>query len=182
MDAIGDFFQNFAPLLKMIRLSDQAFFAFATLAVLGGLGTALSRNLVYAAFSLLAALFGVAAVFAWLSADYLAITQLIVYVGGILVLFLFAVMLTHKIDDVKDSNPSVGVGPAAAIALGIFAFLAYVAVETPWQSAVPSARETTHIVGNAMLTQYLFPFEILSILILGTLIGAVVVARKEIRE
>src|SRR5688572_20352013 len=101
-------------LFEMFRSSDQVFFAFATLAVLGAAGTAFSRNLVYSSFALLASLFGVAAIFAWLSADYVAIIQLIVYVGGILVLFLFAVMLTNKITEVKNSNPAIGMVPAAA--------------------------------------------------------------------
>ena len=94
--------QTIIQIFEVVKLSDLVFFAFATLSVIGALGCALSRNIVYSAFSLLATLFGVAALFAWLSADYLAITQLIVYVGGVLVLFLFAVMLTNKITDSED--------------------------------------------------------------------------------
>jgi NADH-quinone oxidoreductase subunit J len=176
MDAVYKVFE-------MFRLSDQAFFVFATLAVLGAAGTAFSKNLVYSAFALLASLFGVAAIFAWLSADYLAIIQLIVYVGGILVLFLFAVMLTHKISEVKDSNPSVGMIPAATIAAGLLGLLGYVAVKSPWKTiADPLYRETTAPIGDALLTTYLLPFEVLSILILGALVGAVMMARKEIKD
>src|SRR5262245_23275133 len=156
MDSIKTIFELF-------RLSDQVFFAFATLAVLGAAGTAFSRNLVYSAFALLASLFGVAALFAWLSADYLAITQLIVYVGGILVLFLFAVMLTNKITEVKDSNPLIGVAPAAAICAGLMFLLAYVAVKTPWKTLPdPTYRETTASLGNLLLSTYLLPFEVIS--------------------
>jgi NADH-quinone oxidoreductase subunit J len=174
---------SITAIFEMFRLSDQVFFAFATLAVLGAAGTALSRNLVYSAFSLLASLFGVAALFAWLSADYLAITQLIVYVGGILVLFLFAVMLTHKITEVKDSNPLIGVAPAAMICSGLMFLLAYVAVKTPWKTLPePTYRETTASIGNLLLSTYLLPFEVLSVLILGALIGAVIMARKEIKD
>jgi NADH-quinone oxidoreductase subunit J len=111
--------ESLKAIFELFRLSDQVFFLFATLAVLGAAGTALSKNLVYSAFALLASLFGVAALFAWLSADYLAITQLIVYIGGVLVLFLFAVMLTNKITDVRHSNPAIGIMPAAAIAGGL---------------------------------------------------------------
>ncbi len=174
---------SFSSIFEVIRLSDQVFFLFATMAVVGALGTALSKNLVYSAFALLASLFGVAALFAWLSADYLAITQLIVYVGGILVLFLFAVMLTNKITDVKGSNPVVGQGPAAAVSLGLFGLLAYVAVKTPWPLlAQPTYRETTATIGDALLSTYLLPFEILSVVILAALVGAVIMARKEIKD
>lgn len=167
---------------ELIRLSDQVFFAFATLVVLGAAGTAFSKNLVYSAFSLLGSLFGVAALFAWLSADYLSITQVIVYVGGILVLFLFAVMLTNKITEVRDSNPAVGARPAALISLSVFGLLAYVAVKTPWKTLpAPAYRETTASVGDALLSTYLLPFEILSVVILAALVGAVIMARKEIK-
>src|SRR5258708_2033740 len=111
--------ESLKAIFELFPLSHQVFFAFATLAVVGAAGTAFSKNLVYSAFALLASLFGVAAIFAWLSADYLAITQLIVYIGGILVLFLFAVMLTHKITEVKQSNPAIGVVPAAGVSAGL---------------------------------------------------------------
>ena len=174
---------SFSSIFEVIRLSDQVFFLFATMAVLGAAGTAISKNLVYSAFALLASLFGVAALFAWLSADYLAITQLIVYVGGILVLFLFAVMLTNKITDVKGSNPVVGEKPAAVVSLGLFGLLAYVAVKTPWpEMAQPTYRETTETIGDALLSTYLLPFEILSVVILAALVGAVIMARKEIKD
>jgi NAD(P)H-quinone oxidoreductase subunit 6 len=175
MDALYTIFDFF-------RLSDQAFFAFATLVVLGAMGTAFSNNLVYSAFALLASLFGVAALFTYLSADYVAIIQLIVYIGGVLVLFLFAVMLTNKITEVRDSNPKVGVIPAASVCLGLFGLLAYVAVKTPWKTIAPTYRETTAKLGDLLLTTYLLPFEVLSVLILGALVGAVLMARKEIKE
>lgn len=175
--------ESLKAVFDVFRLSDQAFFAFATLAVLGAAGTALSSNLVYSAFSLLASLFGVAAIFAWLSADYLAIIQVIVYIGGILVLFLFAVMLTNKITDVKRSNPSTGVLPAAGITVGLLGLLMYVGVATPWKTLPdPIHRETTARIGDALLTSYLLPFEVLSVLILGALVGSVMMARKELND
>jgi NADH-quinone oxidoreductase subunit J len=174
---------SFSSIFEIVRLSDQVFFLFATMAVLGAAGTALSKNLVYSAFALLASLFGVAALFAWLSADYLAITQLIVYVGGILVLFLFAVMLTNKITDVKGSNPAIGEKPAAVVSIGLFGLLAYVAVKTEWPALQETTyRETTETIGDALLSTYLLPFEILSVVILAALVGAVLMARKEIKD
>ncbi len=172
-----------ADVFEVIRLSDQVWFLFATLAGVGAAGAAFSKNLVYSAFALLAALFGVAALFAWLSADYLAITQLIVYVGGILVLFLFAVMLTNRITEVEGSNPVIGAQPAAVVSLGVFGMLAYVAVSTDWKTLPVTSRfETTAPLGDLLLSTYLLPFEILSVVILGSLVGAVVMARKEMKD
>lgn len=176
MGAIADFFTT-------LRLGDLVFYAFAALGVVGAAGAAFSRNLVYSAFSLLGALFAVAALFAWLSADYLAITQLVVYVGGILVLFLFAVMLTNRISEVRRSNPSTGTVPAALVSLSIFVLLAWVALGTDWALlAAPQHRETTASIGDALLTTHLLPFEALSVVILAALVGAVIMARKELER
>lgn len=170
-------------IFEILRLSDLVFFAFAGLAVVGAAGCAFSKNIVYSAFSLLASLFGVAAIFAWLSADYLAITQLVVYIGGVLVLFLFAVMLTNKITSVKDSNPVTNLGPAFLIGSALGGFLLYVATQTPWKTQPVEAQlHTTALVGDALLSQYLLPFELLSVLILAALVGAVMIARKEVRD
>ena len=94
-----------------------------------------------------------------------------------------SVMLTNKITDVKGSNPSVGIGPAAVVSLGVFGSLAYIAVETNWP-LLPEVRyaETTAAIGDQLLTTYLFPFEILSIVILAALVGSVFMARKEIKS
>ena len=169
--------------LELVKISDLIFFAFGGLAVLGAAGCAFSKNVVYSAFSLLGSLIGVAALFAWLSADYLAITQLIVYVGGVLVLFLFAVMLTSKITEVGHSNPVTNAGSGFVVAAALAGFLGYVAIKTPWEAIrSPVPQETTALVGDALLTQYLLPFEILSLLILAALVGAVMMARKEIKD
>lgn len=173
----------YLTVFEIVRVSDLVFFAFATLAVVGAAGTALSTNIVYASFSLLAALFGMAALFAWLAADYLAITQLIVYVGGILVLFLFAVMLTSKIKEAQASNPVTNVAPAALVSVSLVALLGTVGVKTPWQVLPdPESAPRTATIGHALLGQYLLPFEIISVLILASLVGAVMMARKEIKE
>jgi len=174
--------QTIIHIFEIVKLSDLVFFAFAGLTVVGALGCALSKNIVYSAFALLATLFGVAALFAWLSADYLAITQLIVYVGGVLVLFLFAVMLTNRITETDDSNPLTNITAALPVGLAMGALLISVAVQTPWEIiAEPVSTETTGLIGNALLQQYLLPFEVASVLILGALVGAVMMARKEIK-
>src|SRR5688572_14298418 len=93
-------------LLTNVPISFHVFMLFATVTVAGAAGVAFSNNIVYSAFSLLAAFSGVVGLFAFMSADFLAVVQLMVYVGGILVLILFAVMLTNRITDVKRSNPT----------------------------------------------------------------------------
>jgi NADH:ubiquinone oxidoreductase subunit 6 (subunit J) len=91
------------------------FYAFAAAAVGGALAVAAGRNIVRSAFALLAVLLAVASMYAIMKADFLAAAQVLIYVGGILVLIIFAVMLTHRIADVRLSNESAP-GPAAFFA------------------------------------------------------------------
>ncbi|MBN1944273.1 MAG: NADH-quinone oxidoreductase subunit J [Bradymonadales bacterium] len=158
------------------------FWALAILTVAGAALVAFSRNIVHSAFGLLAAFFGVAGLFVFLSADFVGMVQLLVYVGGVVVLFLFAVMLTGRIEQVEISNLSRGPLPALAVLIGTVAVLAVVAFQTPWgPSGDMAAEPTTAAIGNALLSQYLLPFEIASVLLVAALIGSVLLAsrRKE---
>ena len=93
------------------------FYLIAGLTILCALGVALSQNVVYSAFALMGTLIGAAGIYAFLAADFLAVVQVLVYVGGIMVLTLFAIMLTHQISDINVSNRSVGWIPAGFLVL-----------------------------------------------------------------
>lgn len=140
-----------------------------------------SGSIIYSAFSLLVSFFGVALIYALLSADFLAVTQLVLYVGGILVLILFAVMLTNRIEDTRKSNESkhwlTGLMLILVVASGLYATI----VRTPWKSGetIVAFQPTAREIGSALLSTYVLPFEIASIFLLAGLIGAVVIARKE---
>jgi len=159
------------------------FFAVSALILVSSAVVALSRSIIYSAFSLLFAFIGVGLIYAMLSADFLAIAQLLLYVGGILVLILFAVMLTNEIDAAKQSNRSSSKGLAALTAAGVFCILAAAAL-AHWRehASEPPFGPTTANIGDSLLGAYLLPFEVVSVLLVVGLIGAVVVARKEVRE
>ncbi len=159
------------------------FYLIAGLTVGCALGVALSRNVVYSAFGLMGALLGTAGLYAFLAADFLAVVQILVYVGGILVLTLFAIMLTHQIADVEISNRSVGRLPAAAI-VGVIAIGMGIALfRAPWKQVPPrEPMPTTYGIGEAFLTDFLLPFELASVVLLTALVGAIVLSRKEIRD
>jgi NADH-quinone oxidoreductase subunit J len=125
----------------------------------------------------------VAGLYIFLGADFVAAVQLLIYVGGILVLILFAVMLTHRITDVEITNRAAGRIPAL-IVIGILVFLLVQAIrETPWAKAKDIVHApTTAKIGDLFLDTYLLPFELASLVLLAALIGAVVISRKEIRE
>jgi NAD(P)H-quinone oxidoreductase subunit 6 len=165
-----------------VTLADLIFYLCAAMAVGGAAGVALSRNILYSAIGLLMSLLGAGALYVFLSADFVAVTQLLVYIGGVLVLVLFAVMLTNQIGDVNVSNVSLGLPGGSLLLVATAPLLLAVASRTPWASRpeTPLA-ETTAEIGNAFLKQWLLPFELASLILLATLIGAVVIARKELK-
>jgi NADH-quinone oxidoreductase subunit J len=132
-------------LFGYVSLKDLVWYSLAGLSVAGAAGVALSRNILYSAIGLLAALLGVGALYVFLSADFLAVTQLLVYVGGVLVLILFAVMLTSHIKDIKISNSGVGVLGGAALFAVTALLLIFVAVKTPFATVAvePPLLETS---------------------------------------
>ncbi len=109
------------------------FYALCALILVSSAAVALSTNIIYSAFSLLFAFIGVGLIYAMLSADFLAITQLLLYVGGILVLILFAVMLTNQIEEAKRSNQSFSRGLALLTAAGVFCLLTAAVAARPWK-------------------------------------------------
>ena len=143
------------------------------------------RNLVHAAFWLMITLFCVAALYVFLKADFLAATQVVVYVGGILVLVLFGVMMTSgKLDmNLKMERGQLVLG--GIVSAGIFAILLLVVNQTEWkisQTPFDSGEGTTRLIGEAIMGDFLLPFETASIILLIALIGAVLITRKEIKE
>ena len=168
------------------------FYAFAGVAVTAALGVALSRNIVRSAFALLAALFSVAGLYALAGADFLAAIQMLFYVGGILVLILFAVMLTHRISDVRLSNATAP-GPLALLVTVLALIVLTAAVAgTSWTApravpppaaaaATPGTETETRTVGRRLVGDDLLPFEVASVLLLAALVGAAHLARKEIK-
>ncbi|MFQ5479145.1 MAG: NADH-quinone oxidoreductase subunit J [Candidatus Binatia bacterium] len=165
-------------------LSAAAFYLLAGLALAGGAGVALSSNIIYSALSLMVSFMGVAGLYVMLDADFVAGVQVLVYVGGVLVLTLFAVMLTHRIGDIRVSNRSVGRIPGLVLGAGVFALITAAMSPASWWSGVVDGERvpSTYGIGNALLGRYLLPFELASIVLLAVLVGAVVLSRKEVGE
>jgi NADH-quinone oxidoreductase subunit J len=169
--------------MEGLSLSVAAFYLLAGLTLAGAGGVAFSRNIVYSALSLMASFMGVAGLYILLRADFVAGVQVLLYVGGVVVLTLFAVMLTQHIADVQVSNRSVGRFPALAICLGVFVVMARAYSAAAWRvEELPSETYSTYAIGNALLGEYVLPFELASVVLLAVLVGAVVLSRKELVE
>ena len=155
------------------------FYLFAFITVGSAAVVVLARSLIYSAFSLLFTFFGVAGLYLLLGADFLAATQMLIYVGGILVLLLFGVMLTHKIFDLDLKTGVTQFLPGAIVAIGVFAILSATVVRTEW--AIGDGRlpaPTTAEIGRLFMGRYLLPFEAASVLLLMALIGAAMIVRR----
>ena len=156
------------------------FYVFATITVGSAATVVLARSLIYSAFALLFTFFGVAGLYVLLGADFLAATQLLIYVGGILVLLLFGVMLTHKIYDLDLKSEVTQFVPGLFIASGLFVVVVLVAVRTQWAvGSGPPLEPTTAEIGRLFMGPYLLPFEAASILLLVALIGAAMIVRRK---
>ena len=139
----------------------------------------LSGNIVRAVFSLLGTFAGVAVLYGLLAADFLAVVQLMVYVGGVLVLMLFAVMLTSQIATANRSSPggSWVVGVGAGLTLTVL--LVGLAWRVPWNAIAPGAYgETTTSLGIVLSERGGLPLEVTALLLLAVIVGSVVVARR----
>src|SRR5204862_6665663 len=118
-----------------MEVGTVVFYLVALLVVASAAMVAFSRNIIYSAFSLLGTFAGVAGIYVFLGADFVAAVQLLIYVGGILVLILFAVMLTHRITDVRVTNRAAGRIPALIIT-GVLIYLLIETIKvTPWVKA-----------------------------------------------
>ncbi|GGI05759.1 NADH-quinone oxidoreductase subunit J family protein [Egicoccus halophilus] len=141
--------------------------------------TVTSKNLVHAALHLAVTLAGIAGVFLVLHADFLALVQLIVYVGAVTVLFLFGLMLTRAPIG-REALDSQNRGLGLAVAGGLFVTLAALIVQAyAGHPSVLPQRIPTEAIGMVIFSQWVLPFEVLSMLLLAALIGAIVLARRE---
>ena len=126
-------------------------------------------------------LFGVAGLYVFLYADFMAASQVIIYVGGILVLIIFGVMLTNKLDDPRLSNPSHNQLIAGIFCLLLLIFQFQIIFNTNWNLGELIVRESTvNDIGRMLLSKYLLPFEVVSVLLLAALIGAAMLSRKKV--
>jgi NADH:ubiquinone oxidoreductase subunit 6 (subunit J) len=161
-------------------MADIAFWVIVGITIGSALMVVQSKSLLYSAYALLFTFIGVTGLYVFLWADFLAVVQIVVYVGGILVLIIFGIMLTNKITSVNISHTSMQKSVGAIVVLCFIALLGYMILNTPWL-VLPNAEptDTTSAIGRLLLMDYLLPFEAVSLLLLGALIGATTLSRKE---
>lgn len=160
-------------------MDNFVFYTFCTLIIASALLILFTRNVMYAALGLFVTLLGVAALFVFAGADFLAVSQLLIYVGGVLVLIIFGVMLTHKKETTDSQTKNIistnhsNVFWGAATALGVFGLMCWIIQNAQIYSQSTHQRiNTTKNIGISLMTSHILPFEIAGILLLVVLVGA----------
>ena len=163
------------------------FICFAVLSlviIVGALGVVLLENIVYSAFLLGGVFMSVAGLYLLLNASFVAAAQVLVYVGAINVLILFAIMLVNKKEDLKpikylNSRKLI----STTICITLLSLLIRVDLSKVWEIANPNlsiGEESTIRIGEHLFSDYLLPFEVASVLLLMAMIGAIVLARRDV--
>lgn len=155
----------------------------AAIMVVGAIKVVTSKNMVHAALALVAVMAGAAAQYLLLAAEFVAVTQVLVYIGAVMVLFLFGVMLTRaKLGaeaDLNNKNAAIGI-PVALLMLGVMAWVLIDGFEdTKLPQGDNAAQVSIQEVSDSIFKPYLLPFWALSFVLLAAVIGAIVLARKD---
>jgi NADH-quinone oxidoreductase subunit J len=162
---------------------EQIIFLLVALFTLGsGVMVVTTGNLVHAALWLVATLFGVAVAYALLNASFLAVVQVVVYIGAIAILFIFAVMLTRK--DMRDQGPQMNKNWWVGVLLSALVFAGLLFLLQGWSGLsmtaadIPAGFDSIAALGDALVSPnaYVLPFEVASVLLVAALVGAVYVA------
>src|SRR3954464_13120364 len=157
-----------------------AFYPLAALLVISALAVVLSRNLFHAVLWLALALTGTAGVFLLLDAEFLAAVQLLLYAGGIITIVVFAIVVTERLIGERLTQTNMRIGGGALLSAVLLGFLVAILLKHP----VPAKRprlpgDLTRAVGEAVATRYVLPFELLAVLMLAGMLGAIYFARPE---
>ncbi|BBL86088.1 NADH dehydrogenase subunit J (chromatophore) [Paulinella micropora] len=158
------------------------FFILSIVVILGGLGVVLLPNIVYAAFLLGGVFLSVAGFYLLLNASFVAAAQILIYVGAVNVLILFAIMLVNRDEElVRVPGLLIRRLLSGVICVGLLGLLVRAALVTPWAAhgPIPLGEEATTRIGEHLFSDYLLPFELASVLLLIAMVGAIVLARRE---
>ena len=161
--------------------------AFGILAVVmlgAALGVVLLSNIVYSAFLLGLVFISISGIYVLLNADFVAAAQVLIYVGAVNVLILFAIMLVNKQEDFSElPRRWIRQGATALVCVGLFVLLATMVLATPWNFSTtsPAVVENTIVeIGKHFFSDYLLPFELASVLLLMAMVGAIILARRDL--
>jgi len=166
--------------LSTLVAQTVAFWILAIVMAAAAIGVVRSQNVVHAALYLVVVLAGGAAQFILLGQEFVAWVQVLVYIGAVIVLFLFGIMLTRAPIGGEVNLTSRHWAMGLVVAVPLAGVLAYTLIDAFGADHLPGdSRQLTSAVADTLFQQYLIPFEVVSVLLLAALVGAIVLARKE---
>ena len=155
-----------------------AFWSLAAMTLGGATMIIFSRNLMHAVIWLVLSMLGIAGLYLTLSADFIAVVQVLIYVGAISVLMLFAIMLTPRAE--RDNSQSIASAPAAIVVILVMIATLWVAIDTDWGAVREAAlTDQARLIGESLIKHYILPFEIAAVLLTAALVGAIALARQD---
>ena len=175
--------------VKKVNLAEGvqivSFGILAAMMLVTALGVVLLSNIVHSAFLLAGVFLSISGLYLLLNADFVAAAQVLIYVGAVNVLILFAIMLVNKREDFSNIPKRwLRQGATAIVCLGLFALLGTMVLVTPWSLDIttsPAVIENTVIaIGEHLFSDYLLPFELASVLLLMAMVGAIILARRDL--
>jgi NADH-quinone oxidoreductase subunit J len=168
------------PSIPIPTIEQIGFGIMATIVVGAALAVVTLRNIFHSALFLALTFLGAAGTYLFLAADFIAVAQVLVYVGAIMILLMFALMLTHR---VMTTHLRQTIGQwrwAAAIALWVLVLIVRLLVLHPWDmDELPSKAPTTATIGMELMTKYVLPFELVSVVLLVAMVGAIILAKED---
>ena len=163
-----------------MTFSDLAFWVLSVMLVGSALAVVLSKNLFHAVLWLALALTGTAGIFLLLNAEFLAAVQLLLYAGGIITVVVFAIVVTERLIGERLSQTNRGVVSGALVSGGLLAIIVSTLMRRQLPSRpLPQPGDLTLLVGKQVLTTFVLPFELLALLMLAAMLGAIYFARPE---
>jgi NADH:ubiquinone oxidoreductase subunit 6 (subunit J) len=166
-----------------MSVEQVVFVVLSAITLIGGWIVITNRNLYRAALGMVLSFFGVAGLYALLNVGFLAVVQVLIYVGAISILIIFAIMLTRRVMDRDVVQRNTQWSLSVLVALALFGLLGYMlAFRAADQWTVSSGglpEKPIEMLGEALVTTYALPFEVASVLLLVALVGAIVIAREK---
>ena len=162
-------------------LKDPSFFALSMLALVGGLGVILEKNIIRAGFALVICFSAVAGTYFALHAPFVGASQILIYAVGITLIIVFALMLTSLKHELPKLEGEAGKNIlSAVVSIGIFITFSYALTGNKWvETEIMTCPKNTEVIGLNLLGTYALPFELISVLLLVALIGSIVIAKRD---
>ena len=158
-------------------MAEIIFYIIAFYTCLSAFMTVTSRHIFHSAVWLSLCLVSIASIYFYLDAQFLGVIQVLVYIGGIVTLFIFAIKLTAHIDDLSIPQLNKNLVAPFLVVTGFFGILLYLIARSPWATSQPQTSLTLPELGRSLMTVYVLPFEFISMILLAVLVGAIVIGK-----